>query len=144
SYDYSIDGHKLKFFPVTLKYASLRWFMGLGRNDVTTWAQMKDKFLNKYQESYRPSIRGGDEMYIMQQKEDEPLEDYLEWFMFCVQKSKHTTDIPLDSLKFLFLKGLSDEHMDALDLIRAGEILKASFRDICDSCKNYSRATMKR
>ncbi|KAH9296386.1 hypothetical protein KI387_039974, partial [Taxus chinensis] len=80
----------------------------------------------------------------MQQKEDEPLEDYLEWFMFCVQKSKHTTDIPPDSLKLLFLKGLSDEDMDALDLIGAGDISKASFEEICDACKNYSRATMKR
>lgn len=32
SYDYTIDAHKLKLFPATLKKAALRWFMSLGRD----------------------------------------------------------------------------------------------------------------
>lgn len=36
SYDYTTDTHKLKLFPSTLKEASLRWFMSLGRDVITT------------------------------------------------------------------------------------------------------------
>jgi len=40
TYDYTNDEQKLKLFPSTLKDASLRWFMGLPRDSITTWAQM--------------------------------------------------------------------------------------------------------
>jgi len=40
TYDYAEDEKKLKLFPSTLKDAALRWFMGLPRNSITTWAQM--------------------------------------------------------------------------------------------------------
>ncbi|KAH9307242.1 hypothetical protein KI387_035153, partial [Taxus chinensis] len=77
SYDYTTDTHKLKLFPSTLKNVTLRWFMGLGRNVVTMWEKMKEKFLDKYQDYCKLSSKGGDEIYRMTQKEDEPLEDYL-------------------------------------------------------------------
>ena len=38
TYDYAEDEQKLKLFPSTLKDATLRWFMGLPGNSVTTWA----------------------------------------------------------------------------------------------------------
>ena len=61
SYDYNIDSHRLKIFPATLKEATLRWFMSLGRDTVQTWEDMKIKFLEKYKEYYRGSdMRGGD------------------------------------------------------------------------------------
>ena len=40
TYDYAKDEQKLKLFPSTLKDAALHWFMGLPRNNITTWAQM--------------------------------------------------------------------------------------------------------
>ena len=49
TYDYTNDEQKLKLFPSTLKNASLRWFMGLPGDNITTWAQMQQAFNNKYQ-----------------------------------------------------------------------------------------------
>ncbi|KAH9313290.1 hypothetical protein KI387_028325 [Taxus chinensis] len=114
-----------------------------GINAMTTWPQMKEKFLIKYQDYCRTSSIGGDKLFRLAQKEDEPLENYLEIFLFNVHNSKQTR-LPNEPLKLLFLKGLSEEDMDALDLIGAGDISKSTFEEICESCKNYSRATMKR
>jgi len=52
SYDYTTDAHRLKLFPTTLKDASLRWFMGLGKHVIPDWDTMKEKFLEKYQDYY--------------------------------------------------------------------------------------------
>ena len=48
SCDYISSENKLKLFPATLKYNSLRWFMSLGGEIVATWDQMKQLFLAKY------------------------------------------------------------------------------------------------
>jgi len=53
SYDYTTDLQKLKLFPATLKGASLRWFMGLGGDTITSWDNMHKTFLKKYQEYHR-------------------------------------------------------------------------------------------
>jgi len=37
SYDYVSDAHKLKLFLATLKDVALRWFMGLGKDNILTW-----------------------------------------------------------------------------------------------------------
>ena len=53
SYDYVTNQHKMKLFPATLKDPTLRWFMGLEGDNISTWAQMKKVFLDKYQEYYK-------------------------------------------------------------------------------------------
>ena len=53
TYDYAEDKKKLKLFPSTHKDASLHWFMGLPRNNITTWAQMQLAFNNKYRDYCR-------------------------------------------------------------------------------------------
>lgn len=53
TYEYAEDEQKLKLFPSTLKDVALRWLMGLPRNSITTWAQMKQAFSNKYRDYYR-------------------------------------------------------------------------------------------
>ena len=45
SYDYLLDTQNLKLFLDTLKYATLKWFMGLGTHSIRTWEQMKNEFL---------------------------------------------------------------------------------------------------
>lgn len=116
--------------------------MGIGRDVATTWQQMKDKFMIKYHDFCRPSSRGGNELFKMSYKEDEPLEYYLERFLFYVKNSRHTT-LPLKSLKLLVLNGLSEEGMDALDMIGVGDISKENFDEICEPYRNYSRVSMK-
>jgi len=43
-YDYTINPHKLKLFPSTLKGATLHWFMGLVGGTINDWEQMKTNF----------------------------------------------------------------------------------------------------
>ena len=49
-YDYITYFHKLKLFPTTLKGESLIWFMGLGDGTINSWDEMKNSFLENYQE----------------------------------------------------------------------------------------------
>jgi len=53
SYDYISSPQKLKLFSATLKWNALHWFMSLGGETITTWEEMKQHFLNKYQDYNR-------------------------------------------------------------------------------------------
>jgi hypothetical protein len=77
SYDYISNAQKLNLFPATLKGNALRWFMSLGGHVITTWDQMKQKFLHKYQDYCRTREKR-EELFKMIQKEDENLEDFVE------------------------------------------------------------------
>lgn len=57
SYYYVSPNQKLKLFPATLKGNALRWFMSLGAQEITTWDQMKEIFLAKYQDYCRTRER---------------------------------------------------------------------------------------
>ena len=81
SYNYILDAQKLKLFPATLKESALRWFMGLGEHTIRTWEEMKSAFLKKYQEYCRTRDSRND-IFRMQQQEDESLEDYVERFVY--------------------------------------------------------------
>lgn len=113
SYDDTIDAHKLKLFPTTLKESTLKWFMSLGANTMTTWDVMKEKFLEKYKDYCRGNDMHEDDIFRMLQKEDESLEDYVEMFLFSFKKSNHNA---FSGDFLIFLKGINDEFMDALDL----------------------------
>lgn len=49
-YDYTTYPKKMKMFPSTLKGETLHWFMGLGGGTITSWDQIKNAFLTKYQD----------------------------------------------------------------------------------------------
>lgn len=104
SYDYVSPNQKLKLFPATLKGNALRWFMGLGAQAITTWDQMKEGFLTKYQD-YCQTRERKEELFKMVQKEDESLEDFVERLQYNLQRSDHPSmskDIP----KTILLKGV--------------------------------------
>ena len=103
SYNYVQDAHKLKLFPTTLKDSALRWFMGLGESSIRSWEAMKDIFLKKYQD-YCKTKESRNDIFKVQQLEDETLEDYMERFGYISQKSKYH-DLPEDAVRALFLKG---------------------------------------
>ena len=88
SYNYLQDTHKLKLFPATLKDSALRWFMGLGESSIRTWEDMKTTLLQKYQEYCKPRDSRNN-IFKIQQLEEESLEDYLEIFIYTLHKSKH-------------------------------------------------------
>ena len=85
SYNYLQDAYKLKIFPATLKYFTLRWFMGLGEFTIRTWDDMKTSILRKYHEFCKPKDSRHD-IFKIQQLEDEILEDYLERFIYTLHK----------------------------------------------------------
>jgi len=55
--------------------------MGLGPASISTWNGMKETFLSKYEDYCRTrDLR--EEIFRMTQKEEESLEDYMEWFHY--------------------------------------------------------------
>ena len=122
SYDYTSSEKKLKLFPATLKDNSLRWFMSLGGDIVTTWDQMKQVFLVKYQEYCRTKDKR-EELFKMVQKDNKILEDFVERLMYNVQRSDHTT-IGSDVLKIILLHGIREDFLDMLNLLGEGDISK--------------------
>lgn len=107
SYDYISPNQKLKLFPATLKGNTLRWFMSLGAQAITTWDQMKEVFLAKYQDYCRTRERK-EELFKMVQKEDENLEDFVERLQYNLQRSDHP-NMSKDILKTILLKGVRDD-----------------------------------
>jgi hypothetical protein len=79
----------------------------------------------------------------MSQNEDESLEEYLEKFLYNMHKSKKS-NLPLDVIHTIFLKGISYENLDALNLMGAGDISHLPFPKIVELCKKYSRGKAKR
>ena len=104
SYNYLQDAQKLKLFPATLKDSTLRWFMALGESSIRTWNNMKTVFLQKYQEYCRPKDSKNN-VFKVQQHEDESLEDYLERFTYILHKSKYNKR-QADAVRTLFLQGI--------------------------------------
>jgi hypothetical protein len=78
----------------------------------------------------------------MTQKEEETLEDYIERFQYNLQRTKKNTFDP-ETLRIIFLRGIKDDCMDALNLMGAGDISQMTSNDICELCKRYSRGITK-
>jgi hypothetical protein len=141
SYDYTTTAQKLKLFPATLKGNALRWFMSLGGENISTWVQMRQLFLNKYQDYCRTRERR-EELFKMSQKEDETLEDFVERLQYNLQRSGHP-DVSKDILKTILLKGVREDCLDILNMLGKGDISKESYEDIVDLCKRCSRGSTK-
>ena len=141
TYGYTDDAHRLRLFPATLKASTLRWFIGLGEHAITDWDDMRRIFLKKYQ-PYCRSKDSKDDIFRMNQQEDENLEENLERFVYNLQKSKHRT-MPLDLIRTIFLKGIREEYLDDLNLMGKGDISTLPFEEIVELCEKYSRSKAK-
>ena len=69
---YLLNTQKLILFPATSKDRALKWLMSLGTNSIRSWNDMKKIFLEKYKDH---DIK--EEIFRMDQKEDERLEDLI-------------------------------------------------------------------
>ena len=49
-----------------------------------------------------------------------------------------------DSQKLVFLRGVNESCLEALDLMVGGDVYQASWNDLKKICQNYSRSTMKK
>ena len=107
--------------------------MSLGGHVITTWDQMKQKFLLKYQDYCRTRDKR-EELFKMVQKEDENLEDFVEKIQYNLQRSNHL-DVSKDILKTILLKGVRDDSLDMLNMLRKEDISKESYDEIGNLCK---------
>ena len=89
--------------------------MGLGGNTITSWDHMKRVFLSKYQE-YCKTRDMQDDIFTIIQDDDETLEDYLEIFLYILQRSKLKFDP--STIITLFLRGLTDNARNNFESIR--------------------------
>ena len=95
---------------------------------------MKTSFLWKYQEYFKPKDSRHD-IFKIQQLEDKILEDYLERFVYTLHKSKYS-DLGEDAVRTLFLKGISEDLLESLNIMAAGDISHKTFAQISEMCKN--------
>ena len=112
--------------------------MGLGEYSIRTWEDMKNSFLRKYQDYCKPKDSRNN-IFKIQQLKDESLEDYLERFVYTFHKSKYN-DLREDVVQTLFLKGISEDLVENLNLMESGYISHKPFAQIGEMCKNYSRS----
>lgn len=98
--------------------------MGLGGNTISSWEQMRRVFLSKYQE-YCKTRDIQDEIFTIVQNNDETLEEYLERFLYILQRLKHKFD--LSTIRTLFLCGLIDDIRNNLNLLGQGDISQETF-----------------
>jgi hypothetical protein len=101
---------------------------------------MKDTFLRKYQDYCKDNVKN--DIFKMQQTEDESPEDYLERFLYNYQKSKLFTTDPI-VVRTVFLKGLRDDCIEVLNLLSSGDVHQKPFSEIADYCRRYSRGQAK-
>ena len=95
--------------------------MSLGANAVQDWQDMKNLFLTKYKDyCWGPDLKG-DDIFKISQREDETLEDYIAQFLFNLQRNTQH-QLNEASQKHIFLKGVHDRSMEALDLMAGGDI----------------------
>ena len=113
--------------------------MSLGGGTVTTWDQMKQVFLEKYQE-YCNTKDKREELFKKVQNDEESMEYFVERLMYNVQRVRQT-NMGLYVLKIILLRGIRDDYLDMLNLLGKGDISKECFEKIVELCKRYSRGS---
>ena len=78
-----------------------------------------------------------DGIFRMSQQEDKSLEEYLERFLYNLQKSKYNS-LTFDIIRTIFLKGIRDEYLDILNLMGKWDISYLPFVEITEICQIFS------
>lgn len=115
--------------------------MRLGVNTIVYWIDMKKLFSKKYQ-PYCRTRDSKDDIFRMTQHEDENLEDYLERFLYNLQKSKQIF-LNSNTIRTIFLKGIRDDYINVENLMGVGDISFLPFDQIYELCRKYSRGKAK-
>ena len=115
--------------------------MGLGEHTIRYWDDMKNSFLNKCQEYCKTRYYRND-IFRMQQQEDESLEDYVERFSYNLQKNRNKLNNA--TIRTIFLKGILEEYVDVLNLMASRDVSQRSFKDIIELCRKYLRRKEKK
>jgi hypothetical protein len=73
----------------------------------------------------------------MQQQLEEILEDFVDRFLYVLQRTKLGT-LSNETTMTIFLRKIVEEYIDVLNLMCSGDISNFPFVDICNLCRNYS------
>jgi hypothetical protein len=104
---------------------------GLGTNIIKTWDEMRKQFLEKYHDYYtNQGMR--EEMFKMKK-----MKDYLERFHYTAKRERES-NLDLDTLKVIFLRGIRDKCIDVINLMGKGYISHLTYPKICDLCMHIS------
>ncbi|XP_051148712.1 uncharacterized protein LOC127263641 [Andrographis paniculata] len=111
---------KLRAFPFSLKDAAKEWLFFLPAGSVTTWRDMKMKFLKKYFPASRAATLRK-EIYGIKQQQRETLHEYLERFnRLCARCPQH--QITNQLLLQYFYEGLGMQDRNNIDAASQGAL----------------------
>ncbi|KAI3691391.1 hypothetical protein L2E82_49750 [Cichorium intybus] len=112
---------RLRLFPFTLKDKAKYWFTSLPSNSITTWDQLKAKFLQEfYPASMTTEIRRA--IQDFQQKPGEAFHEAWDCLKELMRSSPHH-DIPKWQLVKVFFEGASETNQAMINASSSGTIM---------------------
>ena len=86
-------------------------------------------FLKEKNQDFCRTRDSHNDIFKMKKSEEASLEDYVEMFLYNLQKTKQIT-LNNDTIRTIFLKGIQEEYIDVLNLMGAGDISQFPFATI--------------
>ncbi|CAN6687713.1 unnamed protein product [Malus baccata var. baccata] len=102
---FSAESIKLRLFPYTLKDQARRWLLTLPSGSITTWAQLSEKFLNKYYPASK-TLDMRTQILSFAQKPNEEFHEAWERFKELIRKCPHSGISTTDQMH-IFFRGLN-------------------------------------
>ncbi|CAN6687658.1 unnamed protein product [Malus baccata var. baccata] len=102
---FSAKSIKLRLFPYTLKDQARRWLLTLPSGSISTWAQLNEKFLNKYYTASK-TLDMRTQILSFAQKPNEEFHEALERFKKLIRKCPHSGINTTDQMH-IFFRGLN-------------------------------------
>ncbi|KAM1127771.1 hypothetical protein ACFX2B_037288 [Malus domestica] len=102
---FSTESIKLRLFPYTLKDQARRWLLTLPSGSITTWAQLSEKFLNKYYPTSK-TLDMRTQILSFAQKPNEEFHEAWERFKELIRKCPHSGINTTDQMH-IFFRGLN-------------------------------------
>ncbi|XP_051113717.1 uncharacterized protein LOC127239556 [Andrographis paniculata] len=130
------DQIKLRVFPFSLKDTEKDWLFNLPAGNVTTWTDMKKKFLEKYFPVSRAAIMRK-KICQMTQHTWESLFEYWDRFNALLIRCPHH-QIPVQLLIQYFYEGLTSIDRRIIDAASGGALMNKTPRDVWDLLNNMT------
>ncbi|CAN6554745.1 unnamed protein product [Malus baccata var. baccata] len=102
---FSAKSIKLRLFPYTLKDQARRWLLTLPSGSISTWAQLSEKFLNKYYLASK-TLDMRTQILSFAQKPNEEFHEAWERFKELIRKCPHS-GINTTNQMHIFFRGLN-------------------------------------
>ncbi|CAM8930757.1 unnamed protein product [Rhodiola kirilowii] len=124
----NIDDFKLKAFYFSLIDSANDWFLSLPSGSIRTWAQMQNKFLDKYYPAGR-AMQVRRQLQDIRQGPNETMYDYLEKFNH-LERNSCTLGLPEKLIIEYLIDGLTPLDKKLLDASAGGSMMRLSLSGI--------------